>query len=492
MPRLDTKAEAVTPLGRVLLVDDDPELRRAFGRYFRTRGYVITQAANGREAVKLTSGGEFDVVVTDVRMPDMDGVELLRALHERDADLPVLLISGAPDLATAMRAIEYGAFEYVTKPAEMDKLQASMQRAVEARRKRLEAKRELDNYRSGDRPRVSGAAEPPGESWTGGLLGGRYRVGALIGEGGMGAVYEAVREDLAHMRVAIKVLHPAFSARAELVARFRREAETVAAIDHPNIVKIIDFQARSAEPAFLVMERLYGMSLGHAIANDGCFSEARAAFIGCQVLAALGAAHAARVVHRDLKPDNVFLTSVSGVSDIVKLLDFGIAKLLGTNAQEKLTQTGMVMGTPPYMAPEYARGGQVDARTDLYAVGCVMYEALTCRAPFSAENYNALLFAIQEKEPEPLRELRPDLDPEFVAVVTRAMNKDPALRFQSAEAMARALGRWSAPSSEPSARPPDSSGLAFVQTQLTPNDGGNRARPTRRVRRPAQRAKRAP
>jgi len=201
---------------------------------------------------------------------------------------------------------------------------------------------------------------------------------------------------------------------------------------------------------------------------DGPFTQRRAAFVGSQVLAALAAAHRSKVVHRDLKPDNVFLTALAGLEDIVKLLDFGIAKLLETPLEQKLTQTGAILGTPAYMAPEVARGADIDARVDIYAAGCILYEALTGHAPFESDNYNALLFAINHSDPPSLAELRPELDPAFTKVIMTAMAKDPNARFQTADAMIRALSRWA--SSNPSHRPPPSSPpVAFAPT-MVPSD----------------------
>jgi CheY-like chemotaxis protein len=466
--------------GRVLLVDDNETLRRALRRTLIADGHRVVEAGNGREAVERTQAEDFDVIVSDVCMPDMDGVELLRAVHERDPDLPVVLITGDPELKTAMKAVEYGALEYLTKPVDIDKLKASTLRAFELRKKRLEARLALEAQSS---TRARALPLGAGNTWTGALLGGRYRVGALLGVGGMGAVYEAEREDLAQMRVALKILHPSVGARADLVMRFRREAETVAALDHPNIVRILDFQTPHGEPAFLVMERLHGAPLGEALEQDGRFGPERIAFVATQILSALSAAHAANVVHRDLKPDNVFLTNLSGLRDIVKLLDFGVAKLMNARHNEKLTQTGSVLGTPAYMAPEQARGASVDHRSDLYAVGCMMYEALTGKPPFAAENYNALLFEIQKAVPTPIEVLRPDIDPTLVAVVTRAMAKSPSERFQTADAMESALSLWVAPSS---ARGSAVLGAAAASAPTVLRARGKRTQKTRagRKRRP--------
>jgi CheY-like chemotaxis protein len=457
-----TEAQAAQAPGRVLLVDDQPELRRLFQRTLSKAGHVVATAENGRKAVALVAEQSFDVVVSDVRMPDMSGIELLRALHAEDPDLPVLLVSGSPDLETAMKAVEYGAFEYLTKPVSFDKLKASTMRALEQRRQREEAKQVLEQYRSGTRRRASDVGADR-DSWIGELLGGRYRVGRLLGAGGMGAVYEATREDLGQMRVAVKILHASLAADEGLLSRFRREAETVGQIHHPNIVQILDFRAEPGEPAYLVMELLDGISLRQALRRQADFSAPRAVFIARQMLAALSAVHRAQVIHRDIKPDNVLLTSMSGLGDIVKLLDFGVAKQLAAVPGSTLTQTGTVLGTPTYMAPEQARGAVLDGRSDLYAVGAIMYEALAGVAPYTGDNYNALLFAILQGRPAPLAERRPDVDPELIAVISRAMATDPDARFQTAEEMADALGPWQGFQVSGSA-PPESDAAAFAPT----------------------------
>ena len=449
--------------GRILLVDDQDELRRLFRRSLAKAGHAVTTARNGREAIVLAREESFDLVISDVRMPDMGGVELLQALHARDPDLPVLLVSGSPDLETAMKAVEYGAFEYLVKPVPFDKLRASAARAIELYRKRVEAEQVLEEYRSGERRRARAVGTEERESWTGELLAGRYRIGRLLGAGGMGAVYEATREDLGQMRVAVKVLHATLADDAKLLARFRREAETVGLINHPNIVRILDFHAGSAEPPILVMELLDGVSLRQEFARHGRFSQARAVFVASQLLAALAAVHRAQVIHRDIKPENIILTTMSGLGDIVKVLDFGVAKQLDAVSAEKLTQTGMVLGTPTYMAPEHARGAAIDKRSDLYSVGALMYEALSGQAPFGGDNYNALLFAIQQGAPTPLGELRPDLDATLLAVVARAMQTEASERFQTAEEMIDALSPWLSLDSAGNA-PPASSAAAFAPT----------------------------
>jgi serine/threonine-protein kinase len=449
------------------LVDDQAELRKLFERALVKGGHQVVAVGSAREAIALVGQGRFDVVISDVRMPDMGGVELLERLHAEDAALPVLLVSGSPDLDTAMKAVKYGAFEYLVKPVSFDDLRASAARAVEQRRKHEQEGHALAQYRSGERLRARAGAGGERESWTGELLGGRFRVGRLLGAGGMGAVYEATREDLGQMRVAIKVLHSTLASDETLLSRFRREAQTIGTINHPNIVSILDFQAQEGEPAFLVMELLDGVSLRHELTRQGQFSQARTVFIAAQMLAALAAVHRAHVIHRDVKPENVMLTSISGLSDIVKVLDFGVAKVLNAVPGDTLTQAGTVLGTPTYMAPEHARGAPIDIRSDLYSVGAIMYEALAGRAPYSGDNYNALLFAIQQGTPVPLGELRADVEPELIDVVMHAMATDASLRFQTAEEMLEALGPWVSKAN--GSAPPESSAAVYAPTMVPPS-----------------------
>ena len=253
----------------------------------------------------------------------------------------------------------------------------------------------------------------------------------------MGSVWVAVQEGLGR-RVALKVMHPAFAADAGVAARFRREAEIAASFNHPGIVPVTDFGVHEGQP-YLVMDLLEGESLDSLLSREGRLSAERVAFLATQILSALEAAHAKDVVHRDLKPDNVFVTSSSGVQDVARLLDFGIASLVEATGDAKMTSTGQVLGTPAYMAPEQAKGLPVERRSDLYSVGVIMYEALTGQVPFSGTNYHQLMFAIVDETPPPLAELRPDLEPSFVAVIDRAMSKKAEDRYDNAMAMRAAI-----------------------------------------------------
>jgi len=310
---------------------------------------------------------------------------------------------------------------------------------------------------------------------TGKLLGigARYRVGAMLGAGGMGAVYEGVQEGL-DRKVALKVLHPHLAGERELLGRFQREAHVVAGLGHPNVVQISDFQTPPGEPPFLVMELLRGENLRDVLKRTPQLSQARVAYIAMQVLSALEAAHRANVVHRDIKPDNIFLERTSVQADIVKVLDFGVAKLIGGDGEaesgNKLTRQGFVVGTLAYMAPEQATGEGVDGRSDLYALGACMYVALAGRKPFEGPSTTELLRAMLSSPPVPLTAIRQDLDDALWQIVARALAKNKEDRFASAAEMARALARFARPTTlevVPSTQPGVAADSGPVSTQPT-------------------------
>jgi serine/threonine protein kinase len=277
-----------------------------------------------------------------------------------------------------------------------------------------------------------------GADRSGQRLGDRYVLDRLLAEGGMGSVYEATDQRLGR-RVAVKLVHDDLVGDPRIVERFRREALASGSLGHPHIVQVTDFVDAPGEPPFLVMELLRGESLAATLKREQRLSPDRTTFIAWQALDALAAAHDAGIVHRDLKPGNIFLTEVAGVRDVVKLLDFGVAKLRASPSSHKLTRKGDRVGTPAFMAPEQARGEEVDPRTDVYALGVVMYGALSGVSPFWSPNPNEIIRRLLVGEKVPLVELVPEADRGLIAVVERAMHPDRSERFASARAMRAAL-----------------------------------------------------
>jgi serine/threonine-protein kinase len=282
---------------------------------------------------------------------------------------------------------------------------------------------------------------PSADPLIGQVIDGRYEVVSVIGEGGMGTVYE-VRHTTLGRSFALKVLRRDL-AGAEHSARFIQEAKAAAAIGHPNIVAVSDFGEVNLDgdnsPAvpYFVMEFLTGISLAALLRVEKTLAPPRAAAILLQCASGLAAAHDAGVVHRDLKPDNVFLIR-SGDREFVKLLDFGVAKIAGVG---RLTRAGMVFGTPHYMSPEQAAGRSVDRRADIYALGVVLYECLSGKVPFEADTYMGVLTKHMFAIPEPIDRVAPDASRlgALGPIAMRCLAKDPLDRFKNMAEVAAAI-----------------------------------------------------
>jgi eukaryotic-like serine/threonine-protein kinase len=263
-----------------------------------------------------------------------------------------------------------------------------------------------------------------------GIVGDRYRLGERLGHGGMGEVFAA--HDLRLDReVALKLLRADLAQQDGMRERVVAEARLAARLTHPHVVGVLDTGEQDGRP-FVVMERLSGRTLRDELAG-GAVPPERVRDVGLQVLRALAAAHELGIVHRDVKPGNILDAGVG----TWKVADFGIAKWI--HADETLTGTGELLGSPSYLAPERIDGEQAGPASDLYAVGVLLYESLTGRKPFEGDDPFALAAAIREGRYEPPTSIDPDADPEITTVIERAMRRDPADRYESAETMAAAL-----------------------------------------------------
>jgi serine/threonine protein kinase len=305
----------------------------------------------------------------------------------------------------------------------------------------------IEQHGRGRRPRTRKAGGDRSEEqrrMVGRIIDEKYRIIGAVGEGGMSSIYEAEHLGL-DRRVAIKVLHPSLSDDPEAIARLRHEAKVVSAIGHPNICEVFDLGRTADGSPYLVMELLMGESLADRIKGSGAMHFGELAPLVKQVLRALDAAHDKGILHRDLKPENVFIEDGRhGSPPIAKLLDFGISKSMSYDfiESQRLTHTGMVMGTPYYMAPEQARGDSgLDQRVDLWAIGVMMYEALAGRRPFVATNYNALLVKILTSRPRPVQKIDPLIPNGAAAIIERALSKLREDRFQTAREMIDAISR---------------------------------------------------
>ncbi len=317
-----------------------------------------------------------------------------------------------------------------------------------------------------------------GELPVGTVLRDTYEISSVLGRGGMGSVFLANHLRLPGKQVAIKVLRNNVEPGPDVYARFRREAEIASRLGHPNIIEVLDFDTLEDGSPFLVMEYLRGESLAkrlrqRRLSHEEVFDIAR------QIGAALQAAHRAGVVHRDLKPDNVFLVPHDAggvVGERVKLLDFGISKVI--DSQTLQTQDEVLLGTPRYMAPEQAMGKNsgVDARTDIYSFGCIVYEMLAGKGPFAGLALHEFIYRVVHEAPEPLAPLAPDAPPQAVAAVEHALAKRPEDRPQDIDAFITEL-TGSPLQTLPSQAPVDSSPATAVARKRPASEAPPSARP---------------
>lgn len=261
---------------------------------------------------------------------------------------------------------------------------------------------------------------------------GRYQIQKLVGTGGMGALFAAEHVEIGR-KVAIKVLHPDFRVSEDIFARFKQEATLAASLSHTNVCPVFDFGRLEDGTPYLIMDLLEGLTLADLIAREGSLESRRAVRIFAQICDALTHAHKKGVAHRDLKPSNIMIENDEGI-ELAKIVDFGIAKSLEKDAPQ-LTAAHETIGSPYYMSPEQCQATPIDHRTDIYSLGCLMYETLTGRTPFRAQNALQMMFAHVHNEPDAMAEIAPTaaIPPALEQVVLKAMRKNPDDRYQTAE-----------------------------------------------------------
>ncbi|MFH1435243.1 MAG: protein kinase [Pseudomonadota bacterium] len=448
-----------------LVVDDDGVVRVLIARMMAKLGFSVREAADGVQALQAVEKQDFDIVITDLAMPRMDGIEFIRRARECGLSSPVIFLSGTESVSKAVEAMKVGATEFLEKPMNSYRL--------------AEAVDQLMAAAGAEKPRACKAGQPPADETAfadpsvqvevgmpetvkldsrqdpttpmgPGRTGpappkvrlpkkiGRYEVLQLIGKGGMGLVY-ACSDPLLGRSVAVKVLSTVSDKpqeAQELVTRFQREANAAATLSHPNIVAIHDMGQDEEGDWFIVMELLQGAGLHQFLDREGKLPESEAVSLGFQVADALAFAHGRGVIHRDVKPSNMIVQP----DGTAMLLDFGLAAVRGWH----LTLSGRILGSPAYMAPERIRGEQGGAAADQFSLGVVLYECMTGENPFDGDTVETRFLRVLEYDPPPLCEACDAVGQQLSNAIARMMCKQEHDRFQDMGSVADAfalLGR---------------------------------------------------
>ena len=319
---------------------------------------------------------------------------------------------------------------------------------------------------------------------VGELVGAKYRIVRLLAQGGMGVVYEA-QHTVVRRRFAVKFMRRDLAERRDILTRFQREAEAAGALESEHVAAAVDFGIAEDGAPYIVMEYLVGESLTALLGREGPLPVGRAADLVSQAGRGMEVAHAAGIIHRDLKPQNLFVCRRQDGTDLLKVLDFGVAKLQTIDEMNTATRTGAVLGTVAYMSPEQARGDKVvDQRSDVYALGAILYELCSGRKPHPGESHNAILHHIATQPAVPLESVASELPAGFLAIVAGALAADPASRPPSAGALVEALAPFAKREVWPAPKLHDSGAGRVSSTSQSPGRRGARGRGRRRVGEP--------
>lgn len=386
----------------VLLVDDEDAIRLLLRDVLEDQLVEIYEAENGAVALEYIKNRRIDLVVSDLRMPGMSGVDLLSEIRKRFPSLPVLIITGKPTLDAAVDCMKSGAIDFLTKPFDIlefrDMVKAALADNERLRKEQQESRRYHNLNKIGD-----------------------YEIEDVLGEGTSGVVFHAKRDDKEYALKVFKFATITELRREEMRERFTRESAFLSNISHPNIVKVHDFGFSNDGIPFLVMDYLKGRSLkSHIQANDLTYEEKLR--ILRRVAVTLEFIHEQKIIHRDVKPDNLMI--VADERRVV-LTDFGIIRVPDSN----LTMAANIMGSPAYLAPEGFASARVDHRCDIFSLGVVAYELLLGRRPFLAEDLFTMATIVQHELPPAPESLQPGFPEELAELLARALKKEPEKRF---------------------------------------------------------------
>jgi serine/threonine-protein kinase len=421
-------------MAKILLIDDDAALTKMVGDWLQFEKHDVKIVHSGIQGWAELEAGDFELAVVDWDMPDVNGIDLVKRYRAAGGGRPLIMLTGHTSIEDKEKGFDCGANDYITKPFHMKELSARIRAAL---RNVSAAPQAVKSLGTGNEEILQQAG------LVGTSLAGRYEFKEIIGEGGAAVVLKAWHPDMERW-MAVKVLQ-SDQLNEQQVARFRQEARAISRMDHPNIIRIYDFGVTENKHPFMVMEYIEGKSMEAILLEEDHLSLQRGLHILCQVADALKHAHEHGILHRDIKPGNIMIKKGGDQADVVKILDFGLAKLVGDAQKQnpQLTQTHMIIGSPLYMSPEQVRGGQTDARTDIYQMGCIIFETLTGYQPIVGDTVQEIIIKHLEEAPYSYKEVQPNLKypPELERLTARCLEKVADNRIQSMKELKEELSK---------------------------------------------------
>lgn len=411
-------------MAKVLVIDDDVPLSRMIQDWLSNEQHFVQMVHSGLEGWQHMKNGQFDLIILDWDLPDIHGIDIIKRFRASGGVTPIILLATNNSVEDKETGLDSGANDYLTKPFQVKELSVRIRTLFRNLGVATGPPKALG---------IGNEAVLNRANLVGTSLAAKYEFLEVLGEGGLGLVFKARHAQMGKL-VAVKMLQADTSGEL-FVARFEREAKALCRLDHQNIVSVFDFGITERQQPYMVIEHIEGKDLDTILETEEYIPLDAGLEIMAQVCDGLAHAHEMGILHRDMKPGNIMLKKVTGKAPIPKILDFGLAKLKDPESQDQiaLTQTGQVFGSPPYMSPEQIRGRQLDERSDIYSVGCMLYEIFTGCPPFVADQAVKLMLMHLENAPEPMRRIRPDLNfpEELDRIVMTALSKDPAKRFPS-------------------------------------------------------------
>jgi serine/threonine protein kinase len=414
-------------MSRVLIIDDDKELAAMVEEWLLNDKHTVTVKNNGTTGLEALESQPFDLVILDWHMPDMEGIDVLRQFRAKNMSTPVIMLTGNLKIDAKEEGLDSGANDYLTKPFNLRELGARVRAVL---RNRPDEKQSLTPLGTNNTEVLQKG------NLAGTQLAAKYEFLEVLGEGAWGVVFKA-RHPYLNKMLAIKMLRPLQMDEVTLNA-FHLEGQAISRLDHPNIVTLHDFGITERHQPFMVMEFVDGQSVDEMLDKFSFAPLNVALSIMIQVCDGIAHAHSMGIIHRDLKPANIVVKKDARGQLVPKILDFGLALLAGKGPKGEDTKT--IAGSPLYIAPEIAQGGRTDERSDVYSLGCILFELITGNTPITGTSVEEVLENHISATPMRLSEVRGDLNfPALQAVIDKALTKEPAQRFQSAADFKKSL-----------------------------------------------------